>query len=628
MATGRAAGPVGAQDLAVPTMNAACATSRIKRALAVLAMASTAAAVAQPLAAAPAEATYGPYAVGVATGFAVDNMAPFDAWNSVYGNADYRALLRRIDASGQRRTVVFQLWYPALPSANAQAHPALRQPLAASSGRPANYWDFFFQAGELAPQLGAAAQVVLPQFVHLRDSGTLASATGEAQRRAYETIGGRILDYPQGAWQDATPADGKFPVILLAHGLAGSHAMWRSFAEFLASRGYVVAAPTFVSDGGLPLVFHDQNSPFARQAPTEAVADAYQHILGNVKVVPYFYRLLFGQAGAGFAPPPNFDPTRAKVLPGGVDRATAMMRNLFRQRVADVTLVLRTVRHLGDDAPICRASLAAMGAVSAADPLSNHYLCELLNGRIDKDRVGIAGHSLGSMTAQLAANHLPDVRAALGLNNAPPLTWTPEEMLGGETAQGVPASTRKPLLLMIGDEDDFVQNVFVNLFTTAVRLAGGDPEQAFPLAAERAAPDRLDNPQPVALSAWQRALAARLFVIVRDTDHFTLVEDFARSFPWPAFQRGTLPFAQTPHRNRKPTGEATFAPSPPASESYTQLGWTQLDDGSDVYLPHIVRDWYAAAWFDWHLKDDASARERLAGDDPFGTITHVRKVLP
>ena len=91
-------------------------------------------------------------------------------------------------------------------------------------------------------------------------------------------------------------------------------------------------------------------------------------------------------------------------------------------------------------------------------------------------------------------------------------------------------------------------------------------------------------------------------------------------------ERDDLPAAAEP--NRKPTGEAPFAPSPPASESYTQLGWTQLDDGSDVYLPHVVRDWYAAAWFDWHLKDDASARERLAGDDPFGTITHVRKVLP
>ena len=49
------------------------------------------------------------------------------------------------------------------------------------------------------------------------------------------------------------------------------------------------------------------------------------------------------------------------------------------------------------------------------------------------------------MTAQLAANHLPAVNAAFGLNNAPPFTWTPEEMLGGSEG-----GVRKPLLLMVG----------------------------------------------------------------------------------------------------------------------------------------------------------------------------------
>ena len=104
---------------------------------------------------------------------------------------------------------------------------------------------------------------------------------------------------PRGAWQDASPAEGKFPLILLAHGLAGNHGMWSTLGEFLASHGYVVAAPTFVSDGGLPLVFHDQDSPFARQASAEELRQAYELLLGQVKVVPYFYRLLFGQEGRG-----------------------------------------------------------------------------------------------------------------------------------------------------------------------------------------------------------------------------------------------------------------------------------------------------------------------------------------
>ena len=65
----------------------------------------------------PAGAVYGDYAVGAATGFAVDDHQRFDPWNGAYGRPEYRALLRRIEAAGQTRTVVFHLWYPAAPDA-------------------------------------------------------------------------------------------------------------------------------------------------------------------------------------------------------------------------------------------------------------------------------------------------------------------------------------------------------------------------------------------------------------------------------------------------------------------------------------------------------------------------------
>ena len=571
----------------------------------------------------PPATAAGGYAVGTLTAFAVDNRQRFDPWNGAYAAPAYRALLRRIEATGQTRTVVFQLWYPATP---AGARPdGRRSPPPAASGRPANYFDLFFRDVELAPQIGAAAQVVLPQFVHLRGGGTLAEADGAVAEDAFAEIGQRILGAPMAAWVDALPADGSFPLILLAHGLAGNHGMWVSLAEFLASHGYVVAAPTFVSDGGLPLAFHDPDSPFARQASDAELRQAYAAILGEIKVVPYFYRLLFGQEGRGFAPPEGFDPATAAIVPGGVARAGAMMRNLFRQRVSDLGLVLHSVRLLGAPEDSCRASLAAMGATSAA-----RELCGLLAGRIDGDRVGIAGHSLGAMTAQLAANHLPGVAAALAFNNAPPFAWTPLEMFGaGETAEGLPAGSRKPLLIMVGDEDDFVQGVFIGLFQSAVAAAGGDIAEAFPLAAERAAPERMNNPQPVALSSWRRATADRMFVIVRDTDHFTIAEDFARLFPWPAFQRGELPFAQTPERRRKPTGERAFAPPSAAGqgEAYVQLGWAGIDGPRDVYLPHLIRDWYALTWFDRYLKNDDAAHRRLRKGDPFGELTSVQSEL-
>ena len=595
--------------------------------LPLLIVTSGAAAQLSPLPSLPPHAAYGEYAVGIATGFAVDDMARFDPWNGAYGSAEYQALLRRIDASGQRRTVVFQLWYPASPGEGGEdmeKREGRRSPRPASSGRPASYYDLFFQDSHAVVRL-AVARLVDPEFVRLRGGSALQALEPAERHAAVARIGQHIQELWQGAWQDATPAKGQFPLILLAHGLGGNHAMWSSFAEFLASHGYVVAAPTFASDGVLPLAFHDQNSPFRRQREWADVLETYREMASQGKVVPYFYRLLFGQEPRSAQ---AAQAVQAKVVPGGAERATTMMRNLFRQRVADVALVLRTVLYLDADEPSCRTALAAMGAASAAQPTADRYLCGLLNGRIDERSIGVAGHSLGAMTAQLAANHLPRVRTAFGLNNAPPLTWTPEEMLGGETAMGEPAGSRKPLLLMVGDEDAFVQSIFIGLFTNTVRQAGGDPKLIFPLAAERAAPDRFENPQPVALSAWQRAVSDRMFVIVRDTNHMTLVDDVARRFAWPAFGRGELPFAQTPERTRKPTGAAAYAPNPPPGERYQQLDWATLADGGEVYLPHVVRDWYALAWFDWQLKDDGAALARLASGDPFGAITHVRKELP
>ena len=582
------------------------------------------AAAATHLRALPPGAAYGDYAVGTVTGFAVDRHQRFDPWNAAYGRPEYRALLRRVEASGQTRAVVFQLWYPAAPDPARGRVAGPRSPLHAASGRRAKFFDFYFRDRSLADRVAAAAQVVMPPFIHLRGGGTLAEAKGAARRDALREIRRRILDAPLGAWLRARPAEGRFPLVVLAHGLAGSHGMWSSFAEFLASRGYAVAAPTFVSDGGLPLAFHDPDSPFAGSASPDELKRAYALMLGEVRVVPYFYRLLFGREGRGFAPPAGFAPPKEKVVPGGVERATTMMRNLFRQRVADLALTLRTARLLGEKKETCRAALAAMGATSAA-----RGLCGLLEGRIDGSRAGVAGHSLGSMTAQLAANHLPGAAAALGFNNAPPFTWTPEEMFGaGETEDGgetLPAGSRKPLMILIGDEDDFVQRIFIGLFQSAVKAAGGDPAAAFPLAPERAAPDRARNPQPVALSAWRRALSDRLLVIARDTDHFTLAEDFARLFPWPAFLRGELPFGQTPERTRKPTGARAFAPPGGAGERYVQPGWIEVPGAGRAYLPHVIRDWYARAWFDWHLKGDGSARERLRRPDPFGAMTSVRR---
>ena len=142
----------------------------------------------------PAEAVYGDYAVGVATGVAVDDSQRFDPWNGAWGRPEYRALLRRVEASGQRQTVVYQLWYPAVPDAAGRRLAGPRSPRPAASGRRSNYFDFFFQASDLAPQLGAAAHRLAPGLIHLQGGGTLAEAEGTGRDAAFADIGRRVLD--------------------------------------------------------------------------------------------------------------------------------------------------------------------------------------------------------------------------------------------------------------------------------------------------------------------------------------------------------------------------------------------------------------------------------------------------
>ena len=567
----------------------------------------------------PDGAEYGSHAVGLAAGFAVDSRQRFDSWNAHYGKARYRAMLQRVEASGQRRTVVFHLWYPTAPAPGAERLAGPRSPFPAGTGRRTVYRDFFFQ--DSAAAAAAVAGEIEPGMVHAAGEGALDPSV---QRDAVSRLAGMMADQPLGAWRDARPADGVFPLVLLAHGLGGNSAMWASLGEFLASHGYIVAAPTFVSDGSPALVFHDQDSPYAGQASSAELERTYGLLLGEPKVIPYFYRLLFDHEVGEGAASLNVTPLDSAVLlPGGVERTTTMMRNLFRQRVSDFGLLLRTVRLLGEERDTCSVVLSSMGATSAA-----RDLCGLLEGRVDDRPAGVAGHSLGSMTAQLAANHLPGVAAAAGFNNGPPFTWTPEEMLGGEEAEnGLPGGIEKPLLLMIGDEDAFVQSVFVGLFQSMVSQAGGDPAAAFPLEPERALPERAANPQPVALSTWRRAHAARMLVAVRDVDHGILVADLPRALSWTAFQRGEAPFGFAPMRRRKPTGADALAPNPEPGEPFDLLGWDSAGASGEAYLPHVVRDWYLHAWFDWHLKDDEEARARLAAADPFGDMTHVRQDL-
>ena len=243
--------------------------------------------------------------------------------------------------------------------------------------------------------------------------------------------------------------------------------------------------------------------------------------------------------------------------------------------------------------------------------------------------IGLA-HQIGRgfIAAALAAAGVFGTAGAAAQPAAfPPSTayaWTPEEFVGGgRTPDGLPAGSRKPVVLMVGDEDDAMQGIFVDLFQHALAAAAGDPEAALPLAAERAAPERA-NPQPIALSTYLRQTADRALVIVRGVDHNLLVDNFGRLFPWPEFGAGALPFGLSPAGRRKAVGDEVGDPNF-SGAPYDRLDWAEAGDAGGVYLPHLIRDWYARAVFDHYLKGDGEARERLQGPDPFGELTSVRR---
>ncbi len=579
------------------------------------------------LASLPPSAVYGDYAVGAKIGFAVDNRQRFDPWNTAYASDAYRAMLRRVEASGQPRTVIFHLWYPAEADRSGDRLAGPRSPWPAVSGERAVMADFFFDDESFAVPVLLSSELFpsAQRRLHLEGGGTLAELAGDARQEALESIGESYFDASRGAYLDAPAAPapsseageaGGFPVVILSHGLGGNYGMWSFLGEFLASHGYIVAAPGFISDSAVPLVFHDPDSVFAGQASDEEVQEAYGLIMREQKVLPNFFRFMFGAAS-----PAGFNPAETGAVPGGVQRTTTMMRNLFRQRVADVGLLIHTVKQLGGEEDDCAAGLRSMGATSAA-----RDLCGLLAGRVG-GTVGLSGHSLGSMTSQMGVNHLPGVAVALGFNNGPPFTWTPEEFFGGgETPDGLPTGSRKPVVQMIGDEDGFVQWVFVTLFQHMLAAAGGDPNLGFPLEPELAVPDRQTNPQPVALSAWLRQTSDRMLVIARDVDHGRLVDNFARLFPWPEFKKGALSFGLSPASRRKPVG-GEIGDRDFSGEAYDLLGWREAEDGAMVYMPYVIRDWYARAVFDHYLKGDGQALERLQGSGPFGDLTSVRREM-
>lgn len=545
----------------------------------------------------------GSYDVGIAEMFFHDPNREFDTWNGEYASDAYKQTLDAVRASGENHIVATRIWYPVAPG---------------DSTRTATFNDLYSTSSQTFQQ--AYQQGAVGQFV-----GSIgASSASPAVMTALEA---RVIN---AKWQAPISSDGPFPVIVAAHGLGGTSMMWLAAAGHLASHGYVVVATDFLSDGSLPNAFSSPDSQFAASATPRDIDMAYGLIMREQKVIPKFYEFFFGfdissafggpppgagdQAqggqpqggqppeGAQGAGPPSLPEMTA--APTGGQLVGGMMAGLFTQRVDDVMTVVDGLTILSDsDADSCMQELSSRG-----QPLFADAMCGRFTGAFDMSKIGVMGHSLGSMTAQFAVAREPRVTAAVGYNNGPPQYWEPEGIFGdGTAADGQPAGNPNPVMQIHGSEDAFVQGIFRELMWNQITVAGGDPTLLWTLEQEQVLPTDA-NPQPIARNAYNRATGDKAIISVKDVTHGSLIENptvelISQDAPlvvdgaeYAARGEGARP--------RKSVGDAVLTPNA-SGPQFTPLGWDQVN-GVPMYIPGFVRNYYTRSWFDYYLKGDES----------------------
>lgn len=536
----------------------------------------------------------GPYAVGAASAFVRDSSRPFDPWGARYKSPGVRAVIAEVRAAGDPQIVPVEIHYPveAAPGAvvSLSVQPARVAPAADPDAVRATNLDYFH--GDRALYDSAFSPRLEAEEVEAED------------RRSF---------------LNAPVAEGRFPVVVLSHGLGGSGRQWTAAAEHLASHGYVVASPSYISDSASSLVFHDPDSAYAAglDGPAPAAARAAEARFGaDQPVFRNFFEL--GWGGSPPLGPGGFDPSGPNAIEGGAAAAAAMMGELFQQRVDDIAAVLGYLDALSAPAAECEARLGpGTGTPAGSDGGGDRApRCGAFEGAIDTGRVGVMGHSLGSMTSQVASVQIEAVRAAVGLANGLPSTWEPGG--GFPDASGDPNrpdGVTKPVAFLSGAEDNFLNYVFRTLWTEAWTGSGGDPGEMFPLPAEQAVPTA-DNPLPIVASSYTRATGPKINVMATDANHDLFTDRVGFNTPY------SLTAGSTMWRTRFPKGAERDDPSW-QGESFQLLGWEADAEGNQQYLPHQIRNHYAVAMFNTYVKEDPAYAPWLETDrfDAYAVIS-------
>ena len=566
-----------------------------------------------PVALLPGDPTLpGPYAVGAASAFVHDQSRPFDPWGARYKSPGVRAVIDEVRAAGDPQIVPVEIHYPieAAPGAaiSLAVQPA-RVALAADPGAiRATNLDYFH--GDRALYDSAFS----PQLARFGLPGGVEEAEAEDRH----------------SFLNAPVAEGRFPVVVLSHGLGGSGRQWTAAAEHLASHGYVVASPSYISDSGSPLVFHDPNSAYAAGLGSPAAATAAEARFGADQTV---FRNFF-ELGWGVPPPfgpGGLDPSTLTAIDGGAAAAAAMMGELFQQRVDDIAAVLGYLDALNASAADCEARLGPDGvgggpAGTAPDPADSTGAadrtprCGAFEGAIDTGRVGVMGHSLGSITSQVASVQIEAVRAVVGLNNGLPSTWEPGGGFPDTSGDpNRPDGVTKPIAFLSGAEDDFLNFVFRTVWMDTWTGSGGDLDEMFPLPAEQAVPTA-DNPLPIVASSYARATGPKINLMAADVNHDMFTDNVGIDIPY------SLTVGSSMQGARFPKGAERDDPSF-RGESFELLGWAADAEGNQQYLPHQIRNHYAVAMFNTYVKQDPAFAPALETDRFDAYATTARQNL-
>ena len=546
----------------------------------------------------------GEYEVGVSALFFHDPDRPFDTWNAAHASDNYKATLAKIVAAGENQIVAAHIWYPVD---------------AGDSTRAATFEDFSSSASSVIQNAYASFPSFFLSSLASEDPASANIFSDQSAMAAMvEEVKGRLIS----ARYKAPIAEGPFPVLIAAHGLGGTSLGWAKFGEYLASYGYVVVAPNFISDGMLPIVFDSPDSRYAQSVDMASIDSAYQTILGESKVITGFYKYFFGQdAPSGFGGSPG--QTELRVLPDGGRKVGEMMGQFFTQRVGDVDTIIDGLESLNKGSESCAAEYAQRG-----QPRHGAEVCGMFAGALDLAHLGVMGHSLGSMTAQFAVAKSDRIVAAVGYNNGPPRYWEPPGIFGdGLAADGQPAGNPKPVMQIHGSEDAFVQNVFRGLMWNMLSAAGGNPEDIWTLEQERVLPTD-ENPQPIARNAYNRATGDKVIISLKDLNHDAIVDDFTPLFSeqTPIVVNGNRHWTTIEPRTRKGVGQQALEQGF-QGESYPPLAWDTIGDYA-VYMPTYLRNYYTKNWFDFYLKGDQGGLRFTENPVEEKGIVDIRSSLP